>query len=72
MRLGTTTAEEMARRDNRRHQRAAVATWRVVRFDGVLLGGYSREADAERVAWVINREGMTPGVAHVVAPRSRG
>lgn len=37
--------------------------------DGVLLGGYSREADARRMAWVVCREGLTPGYAHVVAPR---
>lgn len=55
--------------DTRHETRVASLRWRVVRHDGTLLGGFTAEADAQRVAHVINREGATPGHAHVVAPK---
>ena len=40
------------------HERfVARQRWHVVRLDGALLGGYSRERDAERCAAVLNRDG---------------
>lgn len=55
--------------DSRHEQRAAVRLWRVVRHDGALLGGYSREADARRALGVIVRDDMPRGYAHVAVPR---
>ena len=70
MRLGMSSPEAMAARENRHHQRAAVARWRVIRYDGVLLWGGSSEDDARRVCAVICM-GQPAGYAHVRAPRAR-
>lgn len=70
MRLGLTTTAAALARENRHHQRAAAARWRVIRHDGKLLGGFSVEDDARRVCRVIC-EGQDEGYAHVIAPRGK-
>lgn len=54
-----------------RGPRAARFPWHVLRADGVLLGGYSSHADAERGCAVMTRDGELAGLAYVVARGGR-
>ena len=57
--------------EHKHHSRVVKQKWKVVRHDGVLLGGYSHEAHARRACWVLCREGGLVGHAYVQLPKDK-
>ena len=64
---GRSTLESMAQRENRHHERAEVARYRIVRFDGAVLGGFSPLERARQALAVIVRPDLPRGYAHIVS-----